>query len=49
LIAVCGRGPPKDDTDLRKQISDRLVQAHLDEDMTAKLKDMRKHAVIEKR
>lgn len=48
LIAVCERGPPKDDTDLRKQISDRLVQAHIDADMAAKLKEMRAHAVIEK-
>jgi peptidyl-prolyl cis-trans isomerase SurA len=49
LIAVCARGAPKDDTDLRKAISDRLIQAHLESDMAARLKELRSRAVIEKR
>jgi peptidyl-prolyl cis-trans isomerase SurA len=49
LIAICERGPPKDDTDIRKTISDRLIQAHIDEDMTARIKELRSRAIIEKR
>lgn len=49
MVAVCDRGAAKDDTELRKSISDRLLQAHIDEDAKARLKDMRARAVIEKR
>lgn len=49
LIAICERGPPKDDTDIRKTISDRLVQAHIDQDMIARIKDLRSRAIVEKR
>ena len=49
LIAICERGPPKDDTDLRKVISDRLIQAHIDQDMAKRIKELRSRAIIEKR
>jgi peptidyl-prolyl cis-trans isomerase SurA len=49
MIAVCARGAPKDDTELRKAVSDRILQAHIDEDAAKRLKEMRAHAVIEKR
>ena len=48
MVAICERGAPKDDTELRKAISDRLLQAHIDEDAAARLKDMRARAVIDK-
>ncbi len=49
MVAVCDKAAAKDDTELRKTISDRLLQAHIDEDAKARLKDMRSRAVIEKR
>ena len=49
MVAVCDRAAAKDDTELRKTIADRLLQAHIDEDAAARLKDMRARAVIEKR
>lgn len=49
LIAICDRGPPKDDTDIRKTISDRIVQAHIDQDMATRIKELRSRAIIEKR
>ena len=49
MVAVCERGAPKDDTELRKSIADRLLQVHIDQDTLARLKDMRSRAVIEKR
>ena len=49
MVAVCERGAPKDDTELRKTISDRLLQAHYDQEAIVRLKEMRQRAVIEKR
>ncbi len=49
MVAVCERAAAKDDTDLRKTISDRLLQAHYDADAAARLKDLRSRAVIDKR
>ncbi len=49
MLAICGRGAAKDDSELRKVIADRLLQVHLDQDTAARVKEMRAHAVIEKR
>ncbi len=49
MVAVCDRAAAKDDTDLRKTISERLLQAHYDADAATRLKDMRSRAVIDKR
>ncbi len=49
MVAVCDRTAAKDDSDLRKSISEQLLRAHYDADAAAKLKDMRSRAVIEKR
>ena len=49
MVAVCERQAAKDDTALRKTISDQLLQAHYDRDAVARLKEMRSRAVIDKR
>lgn len=49
MVAVCDRRAAKDDSDLRKSISDRLLQSHYDEDAAKRLKDLRARAVIDKR
>ena len=49
LVAVCERGAPKDDTEIRKTISDRLLQSHYDQEAIVRFKEMRGRAVIEKR
>ena len=49
LIAVCERNATKDDDELRKTISERLLAEHMDQEVQAKYKDMRAHAVIERR
>ena len=46
VIAVCERGAARNDDDLRKEISDRILAEHLEQDLTAKYKEMRAHAVI---
>ncbi len=46
VIAVCERGAARNDDDLRKEISDRLLAEHIEQDMAAKYKEMRAHAVI---
>ena len=46
MVAVCSRGPARDDTALRTTISDRLLAAHLNEAAAARIKDLRSHAVI---
>lgn len=49
LIALCDRSTSRNDDDLRKEISERLLAAHYDQEADAKYRDMRAHAVIEKR
>lgn len=49
MVAVCERGAAKDDTELRKTIADRILQAHFDENAAVRLKDLRSRAIIEKR
>lgn len=49
LIAVCDRSTSKDDSDLRKAISDRLLNEHMEQETAAKYKEMRSRAVIERR
>jgi peptidyl-prolyl cis-trans isomerase SurA len=49
MVAVCERGAAKDDTELRKTIADRILQAHFDADAATRLKDLRSRAIIEKR
>ncbi len=49
MVAVCDRAAAKDDTELRKTIADRLLQAHYDAEAASRLKDMRARAVIDKR
>ena len=46
VIAVCDRGAAHNDDDLRKEISDRILADHIEQDMAAKYKEMRAHAVI---
>lgn len=48
LIAVCDRGVSANDDDLRKQISDRILAEHMEQETAAKYKEMRAHAVIER-
>lgn len=49
LIALCDRSTSRNDDDLRKEISERLLSAHFEQEADAKYRDMRAHAVIEKR
>ena len=49
LIALCDRSTSRDDDELRKDISERLLSAHYDQEADVKYKDMRAHAVIERR
>jgi peptidyl-prolyl cis-trans isomerase SurA len=48
MIALCGKGPPKDDTAARTAISQRLLAVHIDADAERRLKEMRARAVIVK-
>ena len=49
LIAVCERSAAKNDDELRKTIAERILAEHMEQEVQAKYKDMRAHAVIEKR
>lgn len=49
LIALCDRSTSRNDDELRKEISERLLAVHYDQEIDAKYKDMRSHAVIERR
>ena len=49
LIALCDRTTSRNDDELRKEISERLLSAHFDQEADAKYKDMRSSAVIERR
>ena len=49
LIALCDRTTSRNDDELRKEISERLLAVHYDQEVEAKYKDMRAHAVIERR
>jgi peptidyl-prolyl cis-trans isomerase SurA len=48
MIAICGRTASNDDTALRAQISERLLDAELQQDAARRLKELRSHAVIVK-
>ncbi len=48
LIALCDRSTSRNDDELRKEISERLLSEHYDQEADAKYKDMRAHAVIER-
>ena len=48
LIALCDRSAEKNDDELRKSISDRLLAEHFEAETQAKYKEMRATAVIEK-
>ena len=47
MIAVCNRAASGNDDELRKEISDRLLDQHIEEQMAQKYRDMRATAVIE--
>ena len=49
LIALCDRSTARNDDEMRKEISERILSAHFDQEADAKYKDMRATAVIEKR
>lgn len=49
LIALCDRSSSRNDDELRKEISERLLSVHYDQEIDSKYKDMRAHAVIERR
>ena len=49
LIAVCGRGAPTDDEQLRKQIGERLLDEHIRAQAETKYREMRRTAVIDRR
>ena len=48
MVALCSRGPTKDDTALRSNISDKLLTSHYEEEAARKIKELRAHAVITK-
>ena len=48
VIALCDRSASKDDAELRKVISDRILDAHYDQSEKQKYQEMRATAVIEK-
>ncbi len=48
LIALCDRSASNDTEELRKTISERLLNEHMEQETEAKYKDMRAHAVIER-
>ncbi len=49
VIALCDRSASKDDTALRKTISDRLLADHYEQEEKTKYAEMRATAVVEKR
>jgi peptidyl-prolyl cis-trans isomerase SurA len=46
VIAVCERGAARNDDELRKEISDRILADHIEQDMAQKYREMRATAVI---
>jgi peptidyl-prolyl cis-trans isomerase SurA len=48
MIALCSRNASKDDSIVRKEISTRLLAAHLQSEANRRLADLRSHAVIVK-
>ncbi len=48
LIALCGRGAPANDDELRKQIGDRILSRHLEAVAAQRYREMRSTAVIER-
>ena len=48
LIALCDRSASNDTEELRKTISERILNEHMEQETEAKYKDMRAHAVIER-
>ncbi len=49
MIAVCSKGASKDDSAIRKAISDKLLAAEYENDAAKRLKEMRANAVVVKR
>lgn len=47
-VAVCSKGPAKDDTAVRQAIAQKLLAAHIAEDAARRLKELRAKAVIVK-
>ena len=48
MVAVCSRGPAKDDTAVRQAIAQKLLAAHIAEDAARRLKELRERAVVVK-
>jgi peptidyl-prolyl cis-trans isomerase SurA len=48
MVAVCSRGPAKDDTAVRQAIAQKLLAAHIAEDGARRLKELRERAVVVK-
>ncbi|PNG24472.1 SurA N-terminal domain-containing protein [Methylocella silvestris] len=48
MVAVCARGPAKDDTAIRQTIAQKLLAAHIQADGERRLKELRDRAVIVK-
>ncbi len=48
MVAVCSRGPAKDDTAVRQAIAKKLLAAHIAEDGARRLKELRERAVVVK-
>ncbi|VFU10731.1 conserved exported protein of unknown function [Methylocella tundrae] len=48
MVAVCSKGPAKDDTAVRQAIAQRLLAAHIAEDSARRLKELRARAVVVK-
>ena len=48
MVALCSKGPAKDDTAVRQAIGQKLLAAHIAEDRARRLKELRDRAVIVK-
>lgn len=46
MVALCSKGPAKDDSAARKAISQKLLAAHIAEDGARRLKELRARAVV---
>jgi peptidyl-prolyl cis-trans isomerase SurA len=49
MIALCSKGPAKDDTAARAVISQKILAAHIAEDSQRRLKELRDRAVVVKK
>lgn len=48
LVAVCAKGPAKDDTAARQAVAQRLLAAKIDEESARRLKELRDKAIVVK-